>query len=173
MHNYLVPGLGESHRSRPVRLKEAQKLGISRDSRYRACAGTEHILLEATQQGHCAIPGTDLLAKASQLLEMDSLVVEQALAGMLTKGDQPRQPLQQVVKLGESFCRFMLRCWLMPCPAEYSVLHPKRRLTWSSSEFAETGGTTPDRTNTVTVGSQRRASEPSRAIKKSQRQTRF
>jgi exodeoxyribonuclease V alpha subunit len=65
----------------------AQKLGISRDSRYRACAGIEHILLEATQQGHCALPDTDLLAKASQLLEVDSLVIEQALAGMLTKGD--------------------------------------------------------------------------------------
>src|SRR4051794_34139649 len=29
----------------------AQKLGIPRDSRYRACAGLEHILLEATQEG--------------------------------------------------------------------------------------------------------------------------
>ena len=64
-----------------------QKLGISRDSRYRACAGLEHVLLEATQEGHCALPNTDLLAKASQLLDVDSLVVEQALTWMLTKGD--------------------------------------------------------------------------------------
>lgn len=65
----------------------ANKLGISRDSRYRACAGVEHILLEATQQGHCALPNTELLAKAVQLLEVDALVIEQALSWMLTKGD--------------------------------------------------------------------------------------
>lgn len=65
----------------------AQKLGISRDSIYRACAGVEHTLLEATQEGHCALPADDLLAKASQLLEVDSVVIEQALAGMVTKGD--------------------------------------------------------------------------------------
>jgi exodeoxyribonuclease V alpha subunit len=65
----------------------AHKLGISRDSRYRACAGVEHILLEATQEGHCALPNTELLARAIQLLEVDPLVVEQALSWMLTKGD--------------------------------------------------------------------------------------
>lgn len=65
----------------------AQKLGISRDSIYRACAGVEHMLLEATQEGHCALPADDLLAKASQLLEVDPVVIEQALAGMVTKGD--------------------------------------------------------------------------------------
>jgi exodeoxyribonuclease V alpha subunit len=66
----------------------ANKLGISRDSRYRACAGVEHILLEATQQqGHCALPNRELLGKATQLLEVDMLVVEQALTWMLTRGD--------------------------------------------------------------------------------------
>jgi exodeoxyribonuclease V alpha subunit len=65
----------------------AQKLGIALDSPYRACAGVEHILLEATQEGHCALPTADLLTKASELLAVDPLVVESALAGMLTKGD--------------------------------------------------------------------------------------
>jgi len=65
----------------------AQKLGIPCDSKYRACAGTEHVLLEATQAGHCGLPPADLLAKTSQLLEVEPLIVEQALAGMLTKGD--------------------------------------------------------------------------------------
>jgi exodeoxyribonuclease V alpha subunit len=64
----------------------AQKLGIPLDSTYRACAGTEHVLLEATQAGHCALPAADLVAKTSQLLEVEPLIVEQALAGMLTKG---------------------------------------------------------------------------------------
>ena len=65
----------------------AHTLGIPRDSGYRACAGVEHLLLEAAQDGHCALPNAGLLTQASQLLEVDPPVVEQALAGMLTKGD--------------------------------------------------------------------------------------
>ncbi|HTF63604.1 MAG TPA: ATP-dependent RecD-like DNA helicase [Edaphobacter sp.] len=65
----------------------AQKLGIARDSKHRACAGVEHTLLEAMQEGHCGLPTADLQVKASQLLEVDPIIVETALAGMLTKGD--------------------------------------------------------------------------------------
>jgi exodeoxyribonuclease V alpha subunit len=65
----------------------AQKLGIPRDCIYRACAGLRHVLLEAGQDGHCALPGSELLAKAVQLLEIAEPVVEQALSQMVTKGD--------------------------------------------------------------------------------------
>jgi exodeoxyribonuclease V alpha subunit len=65
----------------------ATKLGIARDSRYRACAGVEHILREAARDGHCALPNTELLSKATELLDVDSSVVEQALSWMLTKGE--------------------------------------------------------------------------------------
>ena len=65
----------------------AQKLGIPRDSIYRACAGLRHVLLEAGQDGHCALPGTGLLAKTVQLLEIAEPVVEQALSQMVTKGN--------------------------------------------------------------------------------------
>lgn len=65
----------------------ARKLGILRDSVYRACAGLRHVLLEATQDGHCALPGAGLLAKAVQLLEIGEPVVERALSQMVTKGD--------------------------------------------------------------------------------------
>jgi exodeoxyribonuclease V alpha subunit len=34
----------------------AQKVGIPHDSILRACAGLNHVLLEATGQGHCALP---------------------------------------------------------------------------------------------------------------------
>ena len=34
----------------------AQKIGIPHDSILRACAGLSHVLLEATGQGHCALP---------------------------------------------------------------------------------------------------------------------
>jgi Helix-hairpin-helix containing domain/AAA domain len=65
----------------------ANRLGIARDSRYRACAGVEHILHEAAQHGHCALPDTGLRSKATELLDVDSSVVEQALSWMLTKGE--------------------------------------------------------------------------------------
>src|SRR5947199_1315466 len=105
----------------------AQKLAIPRDSRYRACAGLEHILLEATQEGHCALPNTDLLAKASQLLEVDALVVEQALAGMLTKGDVI---LESVGKEGLIFLPYLMR-------AEKEIAHRITRLSGLRSVVPE------------------------------------
>src|SRR6185312_333747 len=77
-----IPGIGFKTSD-----EVAQKLGIPRDSVYRACAGLRHVLLEAGQDGHCALPGTGLLAKAVQLLEIAEPVVEQALSHMVTKGD--------------------------------------------------------------------------------------
>ena len=77
-----IPGIGFKTSD-----EVAQKLGIPRDSVYRACAGLRHVLLEATQDGHCALPGAGLLAKAVQLLEIAEPVVEQALSQMVTKGD--------------------------------------------------------------------------------------
>jgi exodeoxyribonuclease V alpha subunit len=44
-------------------------------------------LFEATQDGHCALPGVKLVAKAMELLEIAERVVEQALSQMMTKGD--------------------------------------------------------------------------------------
>jgi exodeoxyribonuclease V alpha subunit len=77
-----IPGIGFKTSD-----EVAQKLGIPRDSIYRACAGLRHVLLEATQEGHCALPGAGLLAKAVQLLEIAEPVVEQALSQMVAKGD--------------------------------------------------------------------------------------
>jgi len=62
-------------------------LGIPRDSLYRACAGLRHVLLEAGQDGHCALPCPELLAKTVTLLEIAEARVEEALSQMVTKGD--------------------------------------------------------------------------------------
>jgi exodeoxyribonuclease V alpha subunit len=48
----------------------AQKLGIPRDSLNRARAGIDHVLLEATSDGHCALPMEKLKAAAVKLLEV-------------------------------------------------------------------------------------------------------
>ncbi len=65
----------------------AQKLGIPPHSPYRAHAGIEHTLLEATQNGHCALPSPNLLTQTAELLQIGTPQIEQALASMLTKGD--------------------------------------------------------------------------------------
>jgi exodeoxyribonuclease V alpha subunit len=64
----------------------AQKVGISRDSLNRVRAGIDHVLLEATSDGHCALPLEKLKVAAIKLLEVHEAVVEQALSQMLKSG---------------------------------------------------------------------------------------
>jgi len=64
----------------------AQSVGIPKDSGNRARAGIDHVLLEATSEGHCALPLEKLKAAAVKLLEVPSDVIERALSQMLTGG---------------------------------------------------------------------------------------
>lgn len=65
----------------------AQRLGIPHDSLLRANAGLQHVLLEATNQGHCALP-TDLLKdEAGKLLLVPEAIVTQALERALAHRD--------------------------------------------------------------------------------------
>src|SRR5580704_17198095 len=64
----------------------AQRVGIPRDSSNRARAGIDHVLLEATSDGHCALPLGKLKLAAIKLLEVPEGTVEQALSQMLTGG---------------------------------------------------------------------------------------
>ena len=64
----------------------AQKIGIPRDSLDRARAGIDHVLLEATSDGHCALPLQKLKLTAVKLLEIPEATIEQALSQMLTSG---------------------------------------------------------------------------------------
>lgn len=65
----------------------AQRVGIPTDSVLRAAAGLSHTLTEATLAGHCALPREMLLETATQLLNIDRQLVDQALARMLEHGD--------------------------------------------------------------------------------------
>ncbi len=57
----------------------AQKIGIPHDSLIRACAGLSHVLLEATGNGHCALPVEFLKDEAGKLLLVDEKIVTAAL----------------------------------------------------------------------------------------------
>jgi exodeoxyribonuclease V alpha subunit len=65
----------------------AQNLGVPYDSLLRAVAGLDHILLEASHAGHCALPVDQLRDSAIQLLQVPELVVAQALERALQQGD--------------------------------------------------------------------------------------
>ena len=65
----------------------AQKIGIPHDSLIRACAGLSHVLLEATGNGHCALPMELLLDEAGKLLLVDLKIATAALQKTLADGD--------------------------------------------------------------------------------------
>ena len=71
----------------------AQKLGIARDSIMRALAGIMHALLEATGEGHCALPKEKLIEQAAKLLEIDVAIVREALERLLLDGELVYEPI--------------------------------------------------------------------------------
>ncbi|MFQ5502212.1 MAG: ATP-dependent RecD-like DNA helicase [Phycisphaerae bacterium] len=64
----------------------AERLGIDRASPLRARAGVAHVLQEATTEGHCAFPETELIQRATQLLGIEETVVQAALAHEIGEG---------------------------------------------------------------------------------------
>jgi len=54
----------------------AQRVGIPKDSPNRARARIDHVLLEATSDGHCALPLGKLKLAAAKLLEVPEAIVE-------------------------------------------------------------------------------------------------
>ncbi len=57
----------------------ALRLGLDPHSDERARAGVEHVLLELTEQGHCAYPCQDLVTRTAQLLDIPGAIVERAV----------------------------------------------------------------------------------------------
>ncbi len=65
----------------------AQKIGIPHDSLIRACAGLNHVLLEATGNGHCALPLEFLAEEAGKLLLVEDKIVRAALEKTMADRD--------------------------------------------------------------------------------------
>lgn len=64
----------------------AQKLGIPKDAENRARAGIDHVLLEATSDGHCVHPLRLLKESTTKILDVHEDIIEKALTRMLTGG---------------------------------------------------------------------------------------
>ena len=58
----------------------ARQIGIAEDSVLRARAGLDHVLLEATHQGHCALPRAELITRTAELLSTDEEPINAALS---------------------------------------------------------------------------------------------
>jgi exodeoxyribonuclease V alpha subunit len=69
----------------------AQKMGVPHDSLLRACAGLSHVLLEATCDGHCALPVALLKEKAGKLLQVNESIIDAALQRTLGEKQLTRE----------------------------------------------------------------------------------
>jgi exodeoxyribonuclease V alpha subunit len=72
----------------------AQKIGIPVDSLIRACAGLSHVLMEATGEGHCALPVELLNDEAGKLLLVDGKIVTEALERTLASKDLVKETIK-------------------------------------------------------------------------------
>jgi len=57
----------------------AEKLGIPKDSMFRARAGVSYALMEAVANGDCGLPQEDLLSLAEKLLEIGRPIIAEAM----------------------------------------------------------------------------------------------
>ncbi len=71
----------------------AQKMGIPHDSIIRAVAGLSHVLLEATGNGHCALPLEFLKEEAGKLLLVNEKIIDAALERTLAGGDFAKEDI--------------------------------------------------------------------------------
>jgi exodeoxyribonuclease V alpha subunit len=73
--------------------KIAQGLGIGHDSPERVKAGLQFTLSEASEGGHCHLPQPELIAKASEILEVPPPLVEVCLEELVREGGVIRDPV--------------------------------------------------------------------------------
>jgi exodeoxyribonuclease V alpha subunit len=72
----------------------AQKLGIPKTSMLRARAGLGYALLQAVDDGDCALPESDLLKLAEKLLEIGQDILTDALALEAAEGNVVQEPIE-------------------------------------------------------------------------------
>jgi exodeoxyribonuclease V alpha subunit len=118
----------------------AQNIGIPHDSILRACAGLDHVLLEATNDGHCALPLELLKAAAGKLLSVHERVVtaalERSLAGqglvMESVGDRELVFLPPLKRAEETIARRIRE--LCASPASYPAIDLGKAILWSQQK---------------------------------------
>jgi exodeoxyribonuclease V alpha subunit len=114
----------------------AQKVGIPVDSLIRACAGLNHVLLEATGNGHCALPMEFMKDEAGKLLMVDAKIVDTALDRTLAGKDLVKETIdhQELIFLpalnrAEEGIAARIR-GLCASPAQYPAIDFEKAVEW-------------------------------------------
>jgi exodeoxyribonuclease V alpha subunit len=120
----------------------AQRLGIPHDSPQRVRAGLQFALSEATEDGHCYLPETELVAAATELLGVDTGLAERCLEELVAEEGVVAEPLPTAAVspgLPEGTGRAI---WLVPFHRAERALaagllrlleDPADRLAWSKA----------------------------------------
>jgi len=91
----------------------AQRLGIPHDSPQRVKAGLQFALSQASDDGHCYLPETELVAKATGLLGVDGGLASRCLEELLAEEGVVAEPLPTHLSLGVPD-RMGRAVWLVP-----------------------------------------------------------
>jgi exodeoxyribonuclease V alpha subunit len=119
----------------------ARSLGIPHDSPQRVRAGLQFALSQATEDGHCYLPETELVAAATELLGVDTGLAERCLEELVAEEGVVAEPLPAAVSPGlpEGTGRAI---WLVPFHRAERALaagllrlleDPADRLAWSQA----------------------------------------
>ncbi|MGD9896832.1 MAG: ATP-dependent RecD-like DNA helicase [Candidatus Methylacidiphilaceae bacterium] len=145
----------------------AQRVGIAKDSLDRACAGLVHLLLEAAESGHCALPLPLLLEGGGKLLDLGEPRLREALERCVTQGDLL---LEAVEEESWAFLPYLKRAEeriagriasLLSAPPRYPPIDWEKALEWtqertgkrlSASQQAALGRARENRMLVVTGG---------------------
>jgi exodeoxyribonuclease V alpha subunit len=114
----------------------AQKIGIPVDSLLRACAGLSHVLIEATGEGHCALPVDLLKEEAGKLLQVEDKIVTDALDRTLAGNELVKETIngQDLVfmphlKRAEEIIACRIRS-LARSPATFPAIDFEKAVVW-------------------------------------------
>jgi exodeoxyribonuclease V alpha subunit len=91
----------------------ARSLGIPHDSPQRVKAGLQFALSEAADDGHCYLPETELVTKATELLEVDLGLAGRCLEELIAEEGVVAEPLPTAVSPGVRD-RTGRAIWLVP-----------------------------------------------------------
>ena len=113
----------------------AQKIGIPLDSLIRAGAGLSHVLIEATSEGHCALPLELLKDEAGKLLLVDDKIVTAALERTLAAKDLVQETIhgQELIflphlKRAEELIAGRIRS--LAAPSSYPAIDFDKAIVW-------------------------------------------
>jgi exodeoxyribonuclease V alpha subunit len=118
----------------------AQKLGLPRDSIIRAQAGIKHALLDATNQGHCALPRGTLVEEAARLLGVDIAIVEPALERLILNaevmpeqvGEQHLLYLPYLRRAEQGIAKLLKK--LSSAPSQLPPINIEKAVTWCEQQ---------------------------------------